>query len=105
MNTMESGMLPSVPPGLPWAPGWCFACSTERDVITIGIGTVDGLDVELSACRWCFAKLRDRITAVGRRKAVQTRAGERAHQIAQWSRALCRRRLAGAGRHRSLPRK
>lgn len=102
---IETGVLPHVPPGLPWAPGWCWSCGIERDVTPIGSGTLDGIDVELSTCRWCLALLRNRLTEAGRRNAVRTRAGERAHQLARWSRLLRRRRRAETGRHRALPTK
>ncbi|PYC87992.1 hypothetical protein C7C46_01995 [Streptomyces tateyamensis] len=102
LTELEPTSLPSVPPGLPWAPGWCWSCDTERDVIPIGSGTLDGIDVELSTCRWCLALLRNRLTEAGRRNAARTRAGQRAHQLARWSRSLRRRRFATTGRHRAL---
>ncbi|GAA2141675.1 hypothetical protein GCM10009760_26090 [Kitasatospora kazusensis] len=98
---IETGILPKVTPGLPWAPGLCWGCLTERDVTPLGGAELDGTDLPLSACRWCLAALRQRLAVVLRWHQPGTLAGQRAHRVAQWSRALRRRRHA-EGRHRAV---
>ncbi|MEU9130383.1 hypothetical protein AB0D08_20155 [Kitasatospora sp. NPDC048540] len=99
-TVMESGTLPQIPPGLSWSPGLCWGCLTERDVTPLGGAELDGTALALSACRWCLAALRQRLAAVQRWHQLGTVAGQRAHRVAQWSRALRRRRHA-EGRHRA----
>ncbi|WP_149038647.1 hypothetical protein [Kitasatospora sp. MBT63] len=97
---MEPGTLPKVPLGLPWLPGLCWGCLAERDVTPLGGAELDGAELPLSVCRWCLAGLRQRLTVVQRWHQLGTLAGQRAHRVAQWSRALRRRRQA-EGRHRA----
>ncbi|GAA4981649.1 hypothetical protein [Kitasatospora paranensis] len=98
--TIESGILPDIPPGLPWASGMCCERLQVRDVTPHGTATLDGVSVALSICPFCLAHHRHSIRVVDRYQRMTTAAGLRSHRIEAGARA--RARLIQARRRRGL---